>query len=94
MDLHLDSLQLQPHLEHMREVNMAADEVRNILQILECQTYVCRDVDSLNTLRRQLTGIATGFSRKLSQTEQNIAINQKRSSDSSLVPSPKSQKLK
>ncbi|KAI6646158.1 Calcium-responsive transcription factor [Oopsacas minuta] len=94
MELQIDSLQLQPHLEHMREVNLAADEVRNILQIIEYQTYVCRDLESLNLLRRQITGIATGFSRKLSQTEQNTVHNQKRSSDSSLVPSPKSQKLK
>ena len=93
MELQIDSLQLQPHLEQMREANMAADEARSILQIIECQTFVCKDVESLNSLRRQLTGVATEFSRKMSQTEQNSVHNQKRSSDSSQVPSPKSQKL-
>ena len=98
MELPLDGLQLQPHLENMREAQLASEEVRNILKLIEYQTYVCKDVDCLNSLRRQLTNIATNFSRRMTENEQIViqSSQQKRSSTSasSQTPSPKSQKLK
>ena len=43
----------------------AQEEVRDILRIIDNQTHACRNLQALNTLRRQLTELCSQFSMHL-----------------------------
>ena len=67
-------------LENMQEANLVSEEIRNLLKLIEFQTYICKDVATLKSLTKQLTNVATNFSCKMTGIEQLPNQNQKQSS--------------
>lgn len=53
-------------------IQQGQEEVRNMLTILENQTFACNNLHALQVLRRQLTSLCTEFSMHLASTPKRV----------------------